>query len=262
MMCILLLNIFSYIPPYILFVCLAFLISSIFLVILMYRDNIININLPKYIIVTIVSIYVGAILFSILSSLIDDIINNSSKNVLLILFSGNYGLVYYGGLFGLLLSTYIFVERKILSNKVYNNLALIIPLFHSISRVGCYFAGCCYGMQNKYLYQLPHFINGFFNGEYRVPTQLYESIFEALLLILISLLYYFINKNLISNKVKDLNLLTVYLFFYANFRFFIEFLRGDKIRGIYFGLSFSQYISIVLLLFIIFSKLIFRRKKV
>lgn len=227
--------------------------------ILMYRHNLINKNLPKYILVMIASIYVGAVLFSVISLIIDDIINNGSNNILLILFSGNYGLVYYGGLFGVILSTYIFVKRKILSMEIYNELAIIIPLFHSISRVGCYFAGCCYGMQNKNLYQLPYFINGVFSGEYRIPTQLYESLFEGLLFLLISLLYFMKEKN-ISNKLKSLSLLAVYLLLYAIFRFFIEFLRGDKIRGVYFGLSFSQHMSIITL-FIIFCTLIFRRKK-
>lgn len=214
--------------------------------IFMFKDNLINNNLPKYVIITLSAVYGGAILFSVISLFIDDIVNNGILNAIKSIFSGKYGLVYYGGLSGVLVTTLIFVNKKLMSYKIYNILAFVIPLFHSISRLGCYFAGCCYGVHSKTLYELPHFSNGEFSGDYCVPVQIYESIFELLLAIIIFIIY-------IRNKDKY-NLLKGYLLSYSIFRFLVEFLRGDIERGVYFGISFSQYISIFIILFIIFQK--------
>ena len=41
----------------------------------------------------------------------------------------------------------------------------------------------------------------------------------------------------------------VYFLIYPVVRFSLEFLRGDEIRGIWFGLSTSQWISIALFVF-------------
>lgn len=206
----------------------------------MYRENLINRSLPKYIIAVLISLYIGAVLFSILSLLIDDIVNNDCEKVLEIIFSGNYGLVYYGGLSGVVLSTCFFVKRKLISTSIYSILSFIIPLFHSISRIGCYFAGCCYGTHNEDLFQLPYYFNGTFTGEYCVPTQIYEALFEAIVMVMFFILYIV--------GVRRFNLLKMYLLIYAVFRFIIEFFRADDVRGIYFGFSFSQYISFFIIL--------------
>ena len=50
-------------------------------------------------------------------------------------------------------------------------------------------------------------------------------------------------------------ILTRYLAFYSLFRIFIEFLRGDKIRGIYYGFSTSQLASFSILFFLLILKL-------
>lgn len=212
----------------------------------MCKENLINKNLPKYIIGILISIYVGAIFFSIISITIYDIINNNAKNIFCTIFSGNYGLVYYGGLTGIVLTTCVFVKKNIISMKIYNILAFIIPFFHAISRIGCYFAGCCYGIHNEIFFELPYFSNGSFTGEYRVPIQIYEAIFEFVLAISIFIIY-------LKNKYKY-NLLKLYLIMYSVFRFLFEFFRDDVIRGVYFGFSFSQYISFFIILLLIFQK--------
>ena len=59
----------------------------------------------------------------------------------------NSGIVYYGGLFGLLL--FFRIGLKLISKEKmieYRDiLAVIIPIFHFFGRIGCFFAGCCYG---------------------------------------------------------------------------------------------------------------------
>ena len=46
-----------------------------------------------------------------------------------------------------------------------------------------------------------------------------------------------------------------YLYIYAVSRFLLEFIRGDSIRGIWFGLSTSQWVSIGILTFLMLKLL-------
>lgn len=239
-------------PPYILFACIAVFFSSILFVVELYKNKLINNWLPKFIIAVFVSLYFGATVFSIISLLLDDIVNNNSKNAIDIITSGKFGLVYYGGLLGVIATTYFFVKKMFIASEIYNILSFVIPLFHSISRVGCYFAGCCYGIHSQLLHELPYFENGFPTGTYRVPTQLYEACFEFIIFIILFLLFKF---------KYQINLLKAYVFVYSVFRFNIEFLRADSIRGIIFSLSFSQYISIVIIIWLIFIFIKNRRTK-
>ena len=75
------------------------------------------------------------------------------------------------------------------------------------------------------------------NGVVRFPVQLLES---ALNLALFGVLYGMLR----GEKGKD-HLLSLYLGCYALLRFGLEFLRGDDmLRGIWWGLSTSQWVSI------------------
>ena len=142
------------------------------------------------------------------------------------------GFVFYGGLIGGL------VGCLLLRLKTFE-INLLIPgltVAHAIGRLGCFVVGCCHGKICP-LPQIDHY-----------PTQLFEAIF---LLVLGS--FYF--KQAYEFKIKEKRIWLDYLFLYAVFRFFNEFLRGDLIRGMQFGLSTSQWISIALILFVIVKKL-------
>jgi phosphatidylglycerol:prolipoprotein diacylglycerol transferase len=97
----------------------------------------------------------------------------------------------------------------------------VIPLLvaHGIGRIGCFFAGCCYGV----------LIPGTTS---RHPTQLYESGFLFLLAAVLS-------RYPSTRSFRDV---IAYLLCYPSFRFLVEFLRDDP-RGEAFGLSTSQWIS-------------------
>ena len=131
------------------------------------------------------------------------------------------GFVFYGGLIFGLLTLWIFL--KITQQRLREFAFLVVPLGvgHGIGRVGCFFAGCCHGV---------HY-----------PVQL----FEAGGLFLISMICF---KRLKQNK----EIFSFYLKNYSVLRFTLEFMRGDEIRGLYIGLSTSQWIS----LFIIFVLLL------
>ena len=73
---------------------------------------------------------------------------------------------------------YIYINRNNKYNltHIYNMIAPAIPLFHGFGRIGCLFAGCCYGIELK---QPIVFMNVVRIN--RVPTQLLEALFEFLL---------------------------------------------------------------------------------
>jgi len=58
----------------------------------------------------------------------------------------NGGLVFYGGFIGS--ATVLIVYMKIYHlplGKMSDIAALALPLGHAVGRIGCFFAGCCYG---------------------------------------------------------------------------------------------------------------------
>lgn len=89
------------------------------------------------------------------------------------------------------------------------------------------------------------------NGINLFPVQL----LEALLNFLLFLFLVWIDKWL----KKPLSNFGIYLVLYGAIRFFLEFLRGDLIRGIYI-LSFSQWISLLIVLIGIYIIIISTKK--
>ncbi len=165
------------------------------------------------------------------------------------IFFGGYwgGLVFYGGFIGSTLAVYWFTGskymRKQLDKRLCVNLyAVVIPLFHAFGRVGCFLAGCCYGIECEFGFAVnDNRINPLINGPRRFPTPLLEAIGCLVIFSVLLILW-------LKDKMRD-KMLYLYCVMYPVLRFFDEFLRGDAIRGIWFGLSTSQWISIALFIF-------------
>lgn len=147
------------------------------------------------------------------------------------------GFVFYGGLYGCLLGTYLYGKAARLSfSSLLKRLMPVVPLVHAFGRLGCFCTGCCYGIPGKTLGLYftasaiaPH-------HEPLLPVQLYEAVLEGGLFVLLHGMH---------RKGKEGNaLLGVYLFLYGISRFLLEFLRGDGYRGFVGPLSTSQIISI------------------
>lgn len=150
------------------------------------------------------------------------------------------GMVYYGGLFGGLLSAYLWGRHKKMRLSDYADaFAVALPLFHVFGRIGCFLAGCCYGVECDFGFSYTHSLLEAANGVSRFPVQLLEAFCN---LLLFAALYLCFQKKKAQGK-----LMAVYLCAYAVMRFFIEFLRGDEVRGHLWILSTSQWISLVLL---------------
>lgn len=152
------------------------------------------------------------------------------------------GSVFYGGLLGGIAAGLITIRVMKLDKVIYADcIAAVIPLFHFFARIGCFFAGCCYGIPSKFgfITTTNNFIPGL-NGVRRFPVQLLEAAFNLIIFIILFMLL-----QRAQNKIRG-KLLFIYLLLYSAVRFGDEFLRGDAYRGYFFGLSVSQIISIVL----------------
>lgn len=153
------------------------------------------------------------------------------------------GFVFYGGFIGGFAGLIFYC--KVFKEKVWNYLdvyATVVPLGHAFGRVGCFFGGCCYGMEYdgifSYTYEGP-LIGQTPIGVPLFPVQLFEAFFLVLIFGAMMVIFF---------KTKEQYHLTVYgyLASYCVVRFVLEFFRGDKERGGAFFLSTSQIISILI----------------
>ncbi len=151
------------------------------------------------------------------------------------------GLVFYGGMIGCIIFTFIAYRFFHIKHSDYS--FMLLPcylLFAAAGRIGCMMVGCCYGKEIH---------NGigitFHNSLYApkdvklFPTQPLEALFDIML---------FIFFMIYGNRQRDSKrLVKIYLLLYAAFRFILELFRGDAERGFFGALSVSQWISIVIL---------------
>jgi phosphatidylglycerol:prolipoprotein diacylglycerol transferase len=175
----------------------------------------------------------GLFLFSWLGSKLLFVLNTKDIQAS-ILTEANFwtggGFVFYGGFIFSLIFLLFYKQLKLPFNlKTLRALILAAIFGHAIGRLGCFLAGCCFGHITDKWWGIN------IDGVHRYPTQLLES----LSLFMLGLL--------ILKKVKDSYALPVYLISYGVIRIFIEYLRGDDIRGIWGPLSPSQWISIALI---------------
>lgn len=161
------------------------------------------------------------------------------------------GIVFYGGLIGMLITYVGCIRSPLIRDKDYHVLdvlAVTMPLFHTISRIGCFLGGCCFGRHSSSALSVIYTTieNGSVTTEQRIPIQLIEAAFNlCLFLYLLSLLC--------KKNWKQEHILYKYLLLYSVGRFLLEFGRGDTVRGIICGVSFSQVISSMIGVFVIWK---------
>ena len=107
-----------------------------------------------------------------------------------------------------------------------------VVLAHAFGRVGCFFAGCCFGIPTDSFIgvEFPHgHAHTLYPGESVFPTQLFEAGFLFILFFLLNGLEMFKNKQI-----------EIYLIAYGTWRFLIEFIRGDD-RGEFVSWFETEY---------------------
>ncbi len=128
---------------------------------------------------------------------------------------------------------------------LFDLVAIYAPLCQSIARLGCFTAGCCYGVATKSIFAVvytnPHTLAAY--GIPIHPTQLYSSA----LLFGIFLFMYFVGQRMCT---KDGQLFSLYLTLVTLERFFVDFWRADRIM-IGNILSFHQIVALCIIMAII-----------
>ena len=163
-------------------------------------------------------------------------------------------LLWLGGLAG----AWLFCKRRRLSfDTLGRDLVPALPLFHAFGRVGCFLAGCCYGIPAPAGWlgvTFPASAIEAPSGVPLLPVQLYEAAGCVLLFLLLD--------HLTDRGWPGGRLLALYLALYAVFRFLLEFLRGDAVRGSLGPLSTSQVISLAVLAGVLLAELLHHRRNI
>ena len=179
------------------------------------------------------------------------------ENILEIFKIWNGGMSFHGGLIGVIIAT-IYTSKK--SNvpllQIADLVAIAAPIGIFFGRLANFINGELYGRITNHPYGII-FPNG--GNLPRHPSQIYEAIFEGLLLFFILFLLFQIKY--IRNKSGILT--GLFMFFYGIFRFFIEFFREPDahIGLLYFDLSMGQVFCLPMILIgICFVMICFKKK--
>ena len=244
-------TLFGIIDTYTVLAVIGFLVSP--LIFWIYFDRKLDEGFKNYFYVLMTGLiaavigFVGAVLTQNLYSFIQD---PSS-------YQWTFAMTFYGGLFfGVVAFLVVYFAW---ARKHYRGLHHLLQIFpacicfaQAFGRVGCFFAGCCYGLPTEEWYGMYFPTLGY----KAIPTNLYEAIFLFLLATVLLVLA-------LNNK-KDVPM-PLYLLAYGVFRFLIEFLRDDH-RGAFIpGISPSQFWSIIMVVsgfaYIVFSRLYWKKAK-
>lgn len=158
------------------------------------------------------------------------------------------GSVFYGGMLTGLLGGYVYLRIRHWPVQPFANLAArFIPLFHAFARVGCFLAGCCFGIECRFGFVMTRSEMQAANGVCRFPVQLLEALLNLGLFLILHFGRKRQRRQVDEKAGSSVPLLPVYLGLYSVIRFGDEFLRGDYNRGIFGPFSTSQWISLALL---------------
>ena len=154
------------------------------------------------------------------------------------------GFVFYGSLlFALPAIVWYFRKQKFPVWAMLDLIAITGAIIHAFGRMGCFFAGCCYGQPTD------SFLGITFTDPMSKarplhtalhPTQIYEVVNILIVLVVLVMLK--------RHKRLEGRLIFVYVTLYAVGRSIVEIFRGDVARGFIIDgvLSHSQFISILI----------------
>jgi len=153
--------------------------------------------------------------------------------------------VYQGGFLVALLTAILYMRHNRLpALTTCDVFAPGIALGQAIGRLGCFAAGCCFGVECHLPWAVTFKsieasnLTGVMLGVPLHPTQLYESIADAVI--------FYALYRLIAKPHAPGAIIGWYLALYSIARFAIEFFRYHE-QGLHMGLSFTQWISLATL---------------
>ncbi len=155
------------------------------------------------------------------------------------------GGVFQGGLFfGVIFALWYFRRKKIPTWPTADIVGAALALGHGFGRIGCFFAGCCYGracdlpwgvaFHDKYA----HDLTGIPLDTVLHPVQLYESALNFLNFVV---LYLALKRKTFAGQVFGL-----YMINYSVIRFIMEYFRGDHSERAYLIQGGSPLLSLTM----------------
>ena len=162
-----------------------------------------------------------------------------SKNLIEIPMIWNGGMSFHGAVIGVIFATYIFSKKNNQNMFYYLDLvALTSPIGIFLGRIANFINSELYGRETDIIWSVK-FIQ--IDNLNRHPSQIYEAIFEGIVLFIILNLFY----KKFSERTGVISAL--FIIFYSAFRFVIEFTREPDahIGLLMFSMSLGQIISII-----------------
>ncbi len=169
---------------------------------------------------------------------------------------GEGGITFLGGAFGGIITFtilfMIFMKRLRPDLMKYLNIIITgVVLAHGFGRIGCFFAGCCFGQITTSFLGVVfpvgsdayHYLVEYYQAEGIANAEALAAVTKVLPTQLIEATFLFILFGALASIKR--NQLKVYLFAYGIFRFIIEFFRADNRGSLNITLSPSQVLSLV-----------------
>ena len=153
------------------------------------------------------------------------------------------GMSFHGGLVGVIAMSVLFAKKNDQDSYIYLDVVSIVaPIGIFFGRISNFINSELYGIETNLPWAVK-FIQ--VDNLYRHPSQLYEAIFEGLILFIV--LIYFRKKGFM--KIPGL-ISGLFLIFYSFFRFIIEFVRvpDEQLGYIFFNLTMGQIVSFIFFL--------------
>ncbi|MBI4849441.1 MAG: prolipoprotein diacylglyceryl transferase [Nitrospirae bacterium] len=205
-------------------------------------------NIENYLVGAVAGLLVGARLGYVLFYNFSYYMSNPLEIILPFSFTGGFhftglaGMSYHGGLIGVITATTIFCRKyKINFWQFADFLIPSIPLGYTFGRLGNFINGELYGRATTVPWGMYFPLDE--TQQLRHPSQLYEALFEGILLFLVLW-------NLRDRKKFSGFFLSVYFIGYGLVRLLIEFVRDpDPQLGLFFGfISMGQILCLCMIL--------------
>jgi phosphatidylglycerol:prolipoprotein diacylglycerol transferase len=194
--------------------------------------------------IIVISGYLGGRILCLLSE------DWQAKDIWLIFKFWESGLSVQGAIIGAFIALFSYAKfKKISLFPLLDRIAIYSSLVHGFGRIGCFFAGCCYGKTTELawsvVYNHPDHMAPLHTHLH--PTQLYSSALSFLTFIF---LYFYLDKK----QTKPGTILCFYLILISMERFIVDFFRADQTwfessYGFLEYFSINQWISLAIIFF-------------
>ncbi len=204
------------IPVYGIMILLSLVIGLLYILISLKKEGIRNKNVYLFILLYLI--------FTMMFGLKISISQNAENRYII-----QGGLYSYGGAIGVILAAVIFEKILPTNNKIVKYAIISLPLTYAISKLGCFHAGCCYGIP----YEGPLSVTYIDKMQFSVfPVQMLETI------------VFFIVFAVCNYLKKNKNAIYITIILSALAKFLLDYLRYEHIGKTF---TINQGYSIILI---------------